>query len=47
LSEGKQPSIGSGGNVISRNEILNEYDQIFIGSASTAGGSLTNAAAGV
>ncbi|XP_045797266.1 uncharacterized protein LOC123891435 [Trifolium pratense] len=45
LSEGKQPSISSGGNVISGNEILNESDQIFIGSASAAGGSLTNAAA--
>ncbi|CAI8612102.1 unnamed protein product [Vicia faba] len=44
LTEGKQPSIGSGGKVISGNEILNESDKFFIGSASTTGGSLTNVA---
>jgi len=46
LSEGKQLSISSGGKVISGNEILNESDQTFIESASTAGGSFTNAAEG-
>lgn len=43
LSEGKQLSISSGGKFISGNEILNESDQLFIESASTAG-SLTNTA---
>lgn len=45
LSEGKQLSISSGGKFISGNEILNESDQLFIESASTAG-SLTNTAEG-
>ncbi|KAJ1389789.1 GYF-like domain superfamily [Sesbania bispinosa] len=44
LSEGKQPSIGGGEKVISGINISNESDQIFIGSASTAGGSLRNVA---
>lgn len=45
LSEGKQPSIGSGRKVISGIEILNDSKQNFMGSASAAGGSsLTNVA---
>lgn len=47
LSEGKQPSIGSGRKVISGIEILNDSKQNFMGSASAAGGSsLTNVAEG-
>lgn len=46
LSEGKQLTIGSGVKVISRMNIQNESEQIFIGSASTADGSSKNVVKG-
>lgn len=46
LSDGKQPSIGNGRKVISGIDTSNDSDQVFIGSASTAGGSLRNVVEG-
>ncbi|XP_061339086.1 uncharacterized protein LOC133285816 [Gastrolobium bilobum] len=46
-SDENQPSIRSGGRFISGIDISNSSDQIFIGSASTAGGSLRNVVDGV
>lgn len=46
LSEGKESLIGMGGKIISGNDILNDYDRLFIDNCSNAGGSLRNVVKG-